>query len=101
MLVDVPADLHHDPDGLDAAAALAAALAADLARLPPVDPDEVLPRAIGDEYEELRTAVTRAAREISDLADELWHAATRSRAAEDAAVTRFDGAVALGPGNRT
>jgi hypothetical protein len=100
MLVDVPADLHHDPDGLDAAAALAAALAADLERLPTVDPDGMLPGEIVDEHEELPVTVGRATQEIARLADELRQAAMRSRAAEGAAVTRFDGAVVLDPGNR-
>jgi hypothetical protein len=98
MLVGVRADLHHDPDGLDAAAALAAALAADLGGLPALDPDGLLPRAVAGEYEELRLTVGRAAQEIAGLADELGRAARRSRAAECAALTGFDGAVVLGPG---
>lgn len=100
MLVGVRADLHHDPDGLDAAAALAAALAVDLDGLPALDPEGLLPREIADEHEELRFTVGRAAQEIAGLADELWRAARRSRAAERAAVTGLDDAVVLDPGGR-
>ncbi|MCW0214649.1 MAG: hypothetical protein OJJ54_14920 [Pseudonocardia sp.] len=92
----MPADLHHDPDALDAAAALAAALAADLDELPTADLEGSLPSHLGAEHDGLRTTVRRAAQEVARLAEELRQAATRSRIAESAALGRF--ADVLDPG---